>query len=41
MKRTTLIKLRAAVKIIHYWGFISEFERDSLLLRIEKSYKTQ
>jgi hypothetical protein len=38
MKKITLLKLRAAVRFLYYWRFISQFERDSFLMRIDKSY---
>lgn len=30
-------KMRKAVRLLHYHGFISEFERDSFLMRLRKS----
>lgn len=30
-------KMRKAARLLHYHGFISEFERDNFLMRLRKS----
>jgi len=38
-KKRNLKKLKDAVRVLHYFGFISEFEKDSFLMRFEKFKK--
>lgn len=34
-RRTELQKLKEAVRTLYYYGFISQFERDSFLMRFD------